>query len=263
MSNIREFLGWNHGYYEINREERNFAAVLYHLLLKNDNLKTFLALMSSRLPIVDDEVAIYFEYSFLRDLWANIAMNQTGNHTKRNLIYTFLNPVNINDLQTMTIQEFNMWFGAPNPSRRFIQSPSNWSIGKFASNINDNSEFYKVCCFKWAFNAKPDIVIHTSLNSAICIECKYESVEGSYPTKAAEIKEFENRGLNRVQQTELQRYIMTDLLGIQTEFLFIDKAAKQNNDRPKQLLWKDIFPNLDFNGSLPFVQKWIDQIINC
>ena len=55
-------------------------------------------------------------------------------------------------------------------------------------NIKNNDEFEAVCKFKWAFNIKPDIVIHTSLESAVCIEAKLESDESTYPKNKKETK---------------------------------------------------------------------------
>jgi hypothetical protein len=51
--NIRQYLDWNGSYAPINREERNLAAILYHVLLLEDNLTRFLALI--RCPYVVDE----------------------------------------------------------------------------------------------------------------------------------------------------------------------------------------------------------------
>lgn len=117
--------------------------------------------------------------------------------------------------------EFNEYFGAvPLPSEKYIQSPGNWSISKFKDNFPDNDEFLKVCKFKWCFNVKPDIVIHTSNDHAICIEAKFESGEGIFPTKQTVKDEFNRRELKFVGQTEIQKKIMK-LLGIKSKFLFL------------------------------------------
>ncbi|MGH7293735.1 MAG: hypothetical protein ACRELB_02325, partial [Polyangiaceae bacterium] len=69
MTNARALLGWTHGYHTICREERNVVAMLYHLLMDGPNLGRFLDLAGCRLPIVPEEMGVYFEYAFLRDLW--------------------------------------------------------------------------------------------------------------------------------------------------------------------------------------------------
>ena len=85
---------------------------------------------------------------------------------------------------------------------------------KFKSNFSDNDEFLKVYKFKWCFNAKPDIVIHSSNDHAICNEAKNISGEGIYPSKQSEKEEFNKRKLKYVRQTEIQKMIM-ELPGIE------------------------------------------------
>ena len=201
--NIRTALNFTGGYYSINREERNLAAIFYHLLLQKSNLSHFLNLVKYSLPVIEDEVAIYFEYAFLRDLWFDIDVGvpdiETQNHIKRTVIIDFLKPANAEELRQISVIDFNKYFGAvPKPSPLYIQSPGNWSIPFYNRNIWDNEEFLKVCKFKWCFNAKPDIVIHTSNEHAICIEAKLESKEGKYPSSEKERKLFYERGFHEL-----------------------------------------------------------------
>jgi len=260
MDNIRSYLNWAKGYYEINREERNLAAIFYHVLLLDDNLNSFLKTVSCDFLMKSEEVGIYFEYSYLRDLWFNIK-GENKDRVKRDIIYRFLKPSNIDELEQMSTYKFNSYFGAvPSASLEYIQSPGNWSIEKYRKNIKDNDEFLKVCKFKWAFNAKPDIVIHASHDNAICIECKLESGESTYPTKPFEIKEFQARNLNFVTQTSLQKYIMEDLLGIQTQFVFLVQKAESKSETHTILLWKDAFSNLNTNSCPFFIKEWIRRL---
>lgn len=253
--NIREILNFDAPYYSINREERNLAAIFYHALLINDNLKGFLDELN--VPFVEEEMAVYFEYSFLRDLWFSI--NKSDNQTKRKTILSFLKPENITWLENCSILDFNTWFGAVSvPSRTYIQSPGNWSIDKYKLNIHDNREFLEVCKFKWCFNAKPDIVIHVSNKRAICIEGKFESMEGEYPSKESEKREFRNRGLSFVKQTEIQEKIM-QLLGIEATFVFLVKNEIYSTSH-KIIHWNDAFDMLDLSGSPLFIQKWIQRL---
>lgn len=118
-------------------------------------------MIKCNLPIISHEMGIYFEYAYLRDLWDYIG---DCNEIKREVIYNFLKPTNIQELKKMKTYEFNSYFGAiSKPSSKYIQSPSRWSILKYKDTICDNDEFLKVSKFKWAFNAKPDIVINSDL----------------------------------------------------------------------------------------------------
>jgi hypothetical protein len=89
--NLRTILNHNEGYFKINREERNLAAIFYHVLLLGENLKMFLSTISCKFPIIEKEMGIYFEYSFIRDLWYNI---DQGNEFKRKVILDLLQPIN-------------------------------------------------------------------------------------------------------------------------------------------------------------------------
>lgn len=122
-----------------------------------DNLHRFLKTISCSFPIVEQELAIYFEYAFLRDLWNFIDKKETEidkrNKTKKNVILDFLKPISLGDFSIMSTYEFNKYFGAvPRPSSTDIQSPGNWSIRFYDDNIENNEEFLKTCKFKWCFN---------------------------------------------------------------------------------------------------------------
>lgn len=213
-------------------------------------------------------MGIYFEYAFLRDLWFNIEKQEqnreTRNQIKRNTILEFLKPTNAQELRINSIYDFNNYFGAvPRPSSTDIQSPGNWSIRFYDQNIPDNDEFLRVCQFKWCFNAKPDIVIHTSHDSAICIEAKFESLEGKYPSNDNEKKIFSTRHLESVGQLSIQKKIMDELLGIKTHYIFLIQNKTQS-DTYYTYTWKEIFSNLDTSGSLYFVLEWLKRTdINC
>ena len=68
MSNIRDSLNFQKSYYEINREERNLTAILYHLLCIESNLRLFLEILNIPESYNYFETEIYYEYAFLRDL---------------------------------------------------------------------------------------------------------------------------------------------------------------------------------------------------
>lgn len=252
--NLRTLLDYKDGYYKINREERNLAAIFYHTLLLGNNLNLFLDKIGCKFPIVENEMGIYFEYAYIRDLWYNI---KQSNDFKRKLILDLLQPNNRQDLEKISILEFNTYFGAVSkPSENEIQSPSNWSIVYYDKNIKDNEEFLKVCKFKWCFNAKPDIVIHTSHDRAVCIEAKFESEEGKYPAKPVEKEIFNKRDLSTIGQLSIQKKIMEELLGIQSEYIFLVQR-KSINETHKAWTWKEAFENLDTNNCPYFIKQWL------
>lgn len=254
--NIRHILGFKDGYFKINREERNLAAIFYHTLLLDNNLKKFIEQIDCKFPIVENEMGIYFEYAFIRDLWSNI---KPDNHFKRKLILDLLQPNNRQDLEKLSVFDFNKYFGAIRTlSTEHIASPGNWSIRYFHKNIADNDELLKVCKFKWCFNAKPDIVIHTTHNTAICIEEKFESGEGKYPANDVEKEIFNVRNIDLVGQLSIQKKIMEEILGIKTDFIFLVQR-KSSNETHKAFTWKEVFANLNTEKCPYFIKEWLKR----
>lgn len=257
--NIRTFFPKSPAYFEINREERYYAALFYSTLLqRGENLSLFLDLLRSKLsisnelpPTESDSCELYFEYTYLRDLWSTI---ETNNDLKKKIILQSLILSNSSQLQQLSPADFNKFFGAGRngASVNEIMSPSTWAITKFASNINDPDEFINVCKFKWSFNAKPDVVIHIRPDHAICIEAKYESGEGTYPSSFKDKDIFKSRRLKSVSQTSLQRYMFEELLGMKVTHFFLTREA---SSQPNNITWNQIFAKLSLEQSHPFVRK--------
>jgi hypothetical protein len=260
--NIRDQIGFQGRYAEINREERNYAAILYAALLQEKNLKTFMDMVgASTRDIHDKDYGMYFEYAFLRDLWNQIR-GQHANQRKRQLILSHLQLSNQEEVEDLSIRDFNQYFGVSgNPSNRHIQSPGVWSIRKYHPHIVDDEDFYKVCTFKWSFNIKPDLVIHLNRNKAICVEIKYTAGEGVYPSSGVDKKIFRKRGLSNVKQTELQQYMMEELLGFKTNFVFlVYKPSK--SDIHTILTWAEVFEYLDIDNLPNFANVMIGNVLD-
>ncbi len=253
--NMRQYAGITENYSHFNREERNLVAVFYYLLLKPGNLERFLEMVGKDIEIVQDQFGVYVEYSYLRDLWNKLE----GNDKKRGLIRRFLALGCGQEVFERELVEFNSFFGAaPKPSEKYIQSPATWNLQRFAENIHGNDDLLSVCKFKWSFKAKPDVVIHTSRDTAICIEAKSESGEGSYPTEPKEKEIFNQRKIKRVGQTELQKYFMEDLLCVKTHFVFLVSKGTPSSDSHKILTWKQVFDCFDVGDSPCFILESIE-----
>jgi hypothetical protein len=253
--NIREIIRLDPNYSEINREERNYAAVFYAALIKPGNTEKFLNLLGiSELP--GDEFGIYFEYAYLRDIWRKIADEQT----KKNILRQFLPIDNIDEIIARSAEEINRHFGvAFTISKTFIQQPGKWALSNYDKTILGNDDFLKVCKFKWAFNIKPDIVIHFDKNRAICIEAKYESGEGQYPSAERDKAIFNRRGIPYVGQMKLQKYMMEELLGVQTDFVFL-VYKKSKSETHRVITWREVFDGLDTSDLPPFAQTMIQNV---
>jgi len=253
--NIREIDQLNINYCEINREERNYAAIFFAALCKPDNAEQFLNYCGFDVALSPD-FGIYFEYAYLRDLWFQIKEEAT----KKKIIHTHLKINRIDEILNLPLKKINQNFGVSGEaSSDYLQFPGKWAIVKYNENFPANDDFLNICRFKWSFNIKPDIVIHLSRNHAICIEAKYESGEGSYPASNVEKSIFKDRGLQYVGQMELQKYMMEELLGIRTDFMFL-VFKKEKSETHKVISWKEAFGSIDMSGMPEFALKMAENI---
>lgn len=248
LMNIREIADFSPNYCDINREERNYSAILFAALCNKENSKRFLSHCGFSDEIGKD-FGIYFEYAYLRDLWSHLDKVET----KKNIIRKKLRIKGIDDILGRPLKEINQTFGVGGkPSSAHLQFPGKWAITKYNRNFPDNEDFLKICKFKWSFNIKPDIVIHINKNYAICIEAKYISGEGSYPNSNLEKSIFKKeRGLAYVRQMELQKYMMEDLLGIRTDFMFL-VSKKEKSETHKVIHWAEAFDSIDMSAMPAF-----------
>ena len=244
-------------FWTFNREERNAVSILVSLLGQASNLETFVRALGWAPPdLADAEVSV--EWTFLRDLWSHHSQRQTP-HTLRLAILDCLQPLDRARLEACSIHEFNTHFGAvPQPSTTYVQSPGNWSIGRFDRNIPENDQFRQTCRFKWAFNIKPDLVIQTPSGHVLCIEAKWDSMEGKYPASEPEKVIFKRRGLPYLTQTEVQRYLVNEALGLQGTFAYLARSHFET-DAGRSVTWAEIIPQLDRSDAPKFVQAWCEQ----
>jgi hypothetical protein len=102
------------------------------------------------------------------------------------------------------------------------------------------------------------LVIQLGPARAICIEAKWESDEGAYPTTSAEKKVFKDRHLKTMTQRTVQKYMMEDLLGIKTKFCYL--VRKRIATEPESISWYDAFKSLDTTGLPSFITNWIKSL---
>ncbi len=239
-------------YFQFNREERNHAAILYHLLLTGtENLKTFLNLLGQ--PETDvSSCELYFEYAFLRDMWHNMPETQ-----KREWILSKLPSLRKELTEAKTTAEWNSFFEVrtKRASQDKIQSPANW-VTKRIKGLNDD-EIKEVNELKWCFNLKPDLVIKKTNGDVICIEAKLESKQDKYTCALNG-----DAGIaHSIGQLKCQQLMFTKMLGLEEKrihpFLLV-----RGNSRPKGkdiLTWEEVFAAMDKTGSHPFVAEWINR----
>ena len=258
-------------FYRFVREERLFCATLAHLLMqRGPNLRNFLTLVNDRfpegsnLPLTQlEEAQIYLEFTFLRDSWNSLGKS---NDEKRERIFTLLSRVPglghyKSECFPGTIPEFNAFFMGPHGARiaSDIVYPGRWSVSTLFERFGkDPEEFRNFCRFKWSFNIKPDMVVLLAGSQPLCIEAKLESREGWYPSSAQECAIFDSlfrKGERRVGQIGLQQFMFEHLLASPCQTILIGRTAPVADDDESVLFlyWKEVFQELDFDASIPFV----------
>lgn len=254
-------------YYEFNREERHLAGILFHILASPGMRERALKALHCDWKINDAEFGMYLEYSYPRDAWHSkgkeLKSAAPANDWKRDTILRLLTPSDQTDGSSFsglrdrtTPKDFNSFFIEENRcSREYIESPANWSLKRLAENIPDKEALANACVLKWAFRAKPDIVIHTDNQHAVCLELKLESMEGTYPAASSERKILEARGLYGrkdfrfpMRQRRLQEVLMRDVLGLDSIFWFI---TTRDNSSDHSLAWKELLSRLSPLPELP------------
>ncbi len=254
--NLRRLVGIDKPYFQFDREERHLAAILFHLLNHKDNAERALRSAERDWKINPAEFGVYFEYSYPRDLWNKMEVKAEANNRKRDVIIRMLRShgFDTRKLASLTeVKDFNAFFMETHPSRDYIQSPANWNLTQIAKSLplpSSNSDLVTACKIKWAFKAKPDIVIHADREHALCIELKLEAGEGSYPSEAREKKLLRERGLFAAKkalrlpmsQTDLQKFLMTELLGLDCRFRFITRHTTPGTE---YVSWSDFLGLLE------------------
>jgi len=280
--NLRQLVGIDEPYFKFNREERHYAAILFHILNHADNAERALRSVQSDWKPKDGEFGIYLEYSYARDIWhgldfthgdkVRISDSEAVNAVNRRKIDSILKI--LGQLQfdptivpQTSVRDFNAFFiGQSRASTKYIQSPANWHLPAFFESVthayNGRSDglathaLEGVCKFKWAFRIKPDIVIHADNDRALCIELKFESAEGRYPPAGMERKLLQRRKLFAephsptfgVGQTELQKFLMSELLGLDCRYLLITRHEKSDG---RCIPWGEFLARLEIPSNPP------------
>jgi len=264
--NIKKHLEHSGKYSEICREERNIVAIFYHLLMNEDNFLKFIKacqnktnheIFNSQEEIEFQDREIYYEYSYLRDLWYQYSEKE-DNEKKKELIKDWFsrNVDTKNILDSLNTEEdFNKFFGCT--SKEYIQYPGSWRVLELCDKVKEvnisegeisKESLLEIAKFKWSFNIKPDLVIILDQKKVLCFEAKFKSGYSSYPHNPKEKKkwdEFFGIKNQRVSQLELQEFLFKKILNYQEFYPFsiLNEETGNSND----LLWKDVFNDMEID----------------
>lgn len=243
-------------YYEYNREERNLTAMLYALISEEDNARRFLDLIGMADSFDRDTYQVYYEYAVMRDIW-NLAKT---NEARKSIIRECLPIEGIESLLAGDAGAVNERFGVVGRrSGAHIVSPGNWGISAFSGRIRSDKDFKNACYTKWVFKIKPDIVIVLGSGRAVCVEAKWESGEGQYPSLREDKEIYRARCGGYARQLDIQKYLMETVLGFNTSYLFIDMKGSAT-EGSAHMSWNGLFRSLRLDRSLPFARNSIESL---
>ncbi len=159
-------------YSVVNREERFFCFLLGHALLMSGQVRqgfTELAQRKCNVTLDPDKLEVYVEAAALRDYWRELGdpvVYSPETHERRKAVLKSI--FEKFDLTEDILDKHDLFW----TSTRKLWNPNHWNE-KALAEVGLN----KLVKVKWAFNAKPDILL-MSPESMLVIEAKVESAEG-------------------------------------------------------------------------------------
>jgi len=166
-------------YLEVNREERFYCALFAHTLLcSQETRRNFCGFIKHKFGMILEPTNfdVYLEAAALRDYWNDlgnpVVYDKDTHFRRREVLALVLREVNVSD----TAIDRHDFFWTSRQHEK-LWSPGRWNPRAIKEANLDESVKSRLLSVKWAFNAKPDILIISSSNSLI-IEAKLESGEG-------------------------------------------------------------------------------------
>ncbi len=174
-------------YSKVNREERFFCFLLCHALLMSGQVRQGFAKLASKKCNVNldpDKLEVYVEASALRDYWRDlgnpVAYSPETHKLRKAVLELILEKYSIS---ADVLDKHDLFW----TSTRKLWNPNHWS-----EKALDEAGLNELIKVKWAFNAKPDILL-MSPESMLVIEAKVESAEGCKAD--VEYKQFQTQKL--------------------------------------------------------------------
>ena len=164
----------NKHYWQVNREERFYCSLLVHALLGSDHVKQdFSNLVETKtgLSLPDTDWEVYIEATVLRDYWHDLGdpdVYSDETHQRRSEVLESI--LNIYNISPSMLDDHDLFWTTK--QKKKLWSPNRWNEKALKMAGLEN-----LIPVKWAFNAKPDIMI-VSGSIVLLIEAKVESGEG-------------------------------------------------------------------------------------
>ncbi len=172
---LRDLGGFRaHRYLDVNREERFFCFLLAHALLAHRPAReAFAALVADAVPGCEPDpgtLEVYIEAAVLRDFWNDlgdpVVYDADCARRRRAVLDALLEHVGA----PCSVDDHDLFWTSP--ERHKLWNPGRWSEKAIRA-----AGLEVLLPLKWAFNAKPDFLLH-SPGQVLLIEAKLESGVG-------------------------------------------------------------------------------------
>jgi len=171
-------------YFKVNREERFYCFLLCHSLLMSEIVREgFTNLINHKIGKILDvrDLEVYIEAAVLRDFWydlGNPKKYDDKTHSRRQELLLYLLKKFVNLPKTVIdINDNDYDFLWTKKSPKKLWNPGHWNETCIKNNKAgiEKEQVDKLCKIKWAFNAKPDIML-VSNNHVVLIEAKLSQI---------------------------------------------------------------------------------------
>jgi hypothetical protein len=171
-------------YFKVNRAERHFGNLLKACIIYDEYFrKDFFNLVNdlTERDFLGDEFDIYSEFAILRDYWKDLRKTPPKiKERQRTIIDSLFKKFDID--KTIIDKEPSLFL---TKGKGRLLFPGSWNETELKRIEEDHSmKENELCRIKWAFNAKPDLLI-ISNDNCLMIEIKLESAvdEGQLKTQ--------------------------------------------------------------------------------
>lgn len=243
----------NQRYIEVNREERHFCALLVHALLSSEVARDgFTELISSKCDIKldPDRMEIFLEAAALRDYWNKLGDSKKYEKDTRNKRRQVLNSIVEDKGYNASVIDKYPFFWT---NGIYGKNTKLWSPGHWNSSAIEKSPLPNLLKVKWAFNAKPDIMM-ISKDCAILIEGKLESPEGKYSAS----------GQGQEETQRLIAHLLKELVPAFREVTFhnmlLALRSPKNDKWPKFITWRYVIDIINEAQLDAFTKENFEQL---
>ena len=167
-------------FYQVNREERNYCALIAHALLMSRTARSRFAELCARhlnVRLDPGHLEIFVEVAALRDYWNDLGDPQKYTaETHQRRLYAVQAMLKHMGVKGELIDRYDFFWTKGVGSK--LWSPGAWQPAKLRGEL-DPRHVEALWRLRWAFNSKPDMLIISDAASLL-IEAKLESGESQH-----------------------------------------------------------------------------------